>query len=207
MGEVAVKNTPAGNYVIMNGSESDNNSFLFNRGFKNALDKGIKNGDIKIIGETWIKDWLYENALAYFEDIIRKDVQIDAVIGGNDTLASAAIHVLAEMRLAGKVTVIGHDADLDGCQRVAEGTQHATIYKPIDKIASKAAEFAVKISRGGTVQANDSIGDGKYSIPYYKIAPILVTKENLVDTVIKEQFHRLEDVYMNVQKSQWPKMD
>ena len=207
MGEAALKNAPSGNYLIMNGSESDNNSFLFNAGFKIALDKGIKNGDIKIIGETWIKDWLYENALSYFEEIIRTDVDIDAVIGGNDTLASAAIHVLAEKRLAGKVTVVGHDADLDGCQRVVEGTQYATIYKPIDKIASRAAEFAVNMAKGGLVQAEDTIDDGKYKVPYYKITPILVTKENMADTIIKDQFHRLEDVYMNVPKSEWPDVD
>lgn len=207
MGEAAIKNTPAGNYLIMNGSESDNNSFMFNKGYKIALDKGIKSGDIKIIGETWIKDWLYENALSYFEEIIRTDVKIDAVIAGNDTLASAAIHVLAEKRLAGRVTVVGHDADLDGCQRVAEGTQYATIYKPIDKIASKAAEFAVNMARGGLVQTDDTIDDGKYKVPYYKIEPVLVTKENIVDTLIKDQFHRLEDVYMNVPKAQWPKVD
>lgn len=207
MGEAAIKNTPAGNYLIMNGSESDNNSFMFNKGYKIALDKGIKSGDIKIIGETWIKDWLYENALSYFEEIIRTDVKIDAVIAGNDTLASAAIHVLAEKRLAGKVTVVGHDADLDGSQRVAEGTQYATIYKPIDKIASKAAEFAVNMARGGLAQTDDTIDDGKYKVPYYKIEPVLVTKENIVDTLIKDQFHRLEDVYMNVPKAQWPKVD
>ena len=207
MGEAAVKSAHSGNYLIMNGSESDNNSFLLNEGYKTVLDKGIKSGDINIIGETWIKDWLYENALSYFEEIIRTDVKIDAVIAGNDTLASAAIHVLAEKRLAGKVTVVGHDADLDGCQRVVEGTQYATIYKPIDKIASKAAEFAVNMARGGLTQAGDAIDDGKYKVPYYKIAPILVTKENMVDTVIKDQFHRLEDVYMNVPKAQWPQAD
>lgn len=112
--------------------------------------------------------------------------------------------MLAEKRLAGKVTVVGHDADLDGCQRVVEGTQYATIYKPIDKIASKAAEFAVNMAKGGLVQTEDTINDGKNEVPYYKITPILVTKENMVDTVIKDQFHRLEDVYMNVPKAQWP---
>lgn len=87
MGEAALESKPKGNYLIMNGSESDNNSFLFNQGYKIALDKGIKSGDVKIVGETWIRDWLYENALTYFEEIIRSEVDIEAVIAGNDTLA------------------------------------------------------------------------------------------------------------------------
>lgn len=204
MGNAALKSAPAGNYIIMNGSESDNNSFMFNQGFKNALKASIEDGRVKILGETWIKDWLYENALSYFEQAVRENDKIDAVIAGNDTLASAAIHVLAEKRLAGKVTVVGHDADLDGCQRVVEGTQYATVYKPIYKIAAKAAEYAVMMAQGTPLDIADTIDDGKYKIPYYKVAPILVTKENMVDTVIKDQFHRLEDVYMNVPREQWP---
>lgn len=204
MGEAAIASRPTGKYLIMNGSQSDNNSFLFNQGYKLALDKGIKSGNILIVGETWIKDWLYENALTYFEGFIRTSDDIDAVIAGNDTLASAAIHVLAENRLAGKMTVVGHDADMDGCQRVVEGTQYATIYKPIDKIASQAAKFAVAMAKGEKIQAEDTIDDGKFSVPFYKIEPILVTKNNMMETVIKDQFHRMEDVYMNVPQSQWP---
>jgi D-xylose transport system substrate-binding protein len=203
MGRAAEKDVPKGNYVILNGSQSDNNSYMFNKGYTSVLEKGINSGDIKVVGETWVKDWLYENALTYFEEVVRSGVQVDAVIAANDTLAGAAIHVLAEKRLAGKVTVVGHDADLDGCQRVVEGTQCATVYKPINIIASKAAEFAVTMAKGGLVQANDSISDGKYNVPFYKIEPILVNKDNMVNTVIGE-FHRLEDVYMNVPKSQWP---
>ena len=204
MGEAAFSQTPAGNYLLLNGSESDNNSSMFRDGYMSELQKGIKDGTINLVGETWVKDWLYENALAYMEDIIDKQPKIDAIIAGNDTLAGAAVHVLTEKRLAGSVTVVGHDADLDGCQRVVEGTQYATIYKPIDIEATKGAEFAVALAKGQSVQANDTIFDGRYEIPFYKIEPILVTKDNMMDTIVKDQFHRMEDVYMNVPKDQWP---
>jgi len=206
MGQAALKSVPEGNYVILNGSQSDNNSFMFNKGYMSVLNGGVKSGVIKVVGETWVKDWLYENALAYFEEIVHSGVKIDAVIAANDTLAGAAVHVLAEKRLAGKVTVVGHDADLDGCQRVVEGTQNSTVYKPIDIIASKGAEYAVTMAKGGLVQANDTINDGKYNVPFYRIEPMLVNKDNMLATIIKDQFHRLEDVYMNVPKSQWPKI-
>lgn len=204
MGEAAISQTPAGNYLLLNGSDSDNNSSMFREGYASVLQKGIKNGAINIVGETWVKDWLYENALAYMEDIIDKQPKIDAIIAGNDTLASAAIHVLTEKRLAGSVTVVGHDADLDGCQRVVEGTQCATIYKPIDIEATKGAEFAVALAKGQSVRTNDTIFDGRYEVPFYKIEPILVTKDNMMDTIIKDQFHRMEDVFMNIPRSEWP---
>jgi D-xylose transport system substrate-binding protein len=204
MGQAAVSQKPAGNYLLLNGSESDNNSSMFRDGYMSKLQKGIKDGTINLVGETWVKDWLYENALAYMEDIIDKQPKIDAIIAGNDTLAGAAVHVLTEKRLAGTVTVVGHDADLDGCQRVVEGTQYATIYKPIDIEATKGAEFAVALAKGQSVQANDTIFDGRYEVPFYKIEPILVTKDNMMDTIVKDQFHRMEDVYMNIPKDQWP---
>lgn len=204
MGQAALSQTPAGNYLLLNGSESDNNSSMFREGYMSILDKGIKDGTINLVGETWVKDWLYENALACIEEAVDSDTKIDAIIAGNDTLASAAIHVLTEKRLAGSVTVVGHDADLDGCQRVVEGTQYATIYKPIDIEATKGAEFAVTLAKGGLVQTNSTINDGKYNVPFYKIEPILVTKDNMMDTIIKDQFHRMEDVYMNIPKAEWP---
>jgi len=204
MGQAAVNQTPTGNYLLLNGSESDNNSAMFREGYVSMLEKGIQDGTINLVGDTWVVDWLYENALVYMQKALDSETKIDAIIAGNDTLASAAIHVLTEKRLAGSVTVVGHDADLDGCQRVVEGTQCATIYKPIDIEATKGAEFAVTLAKGGLVQANDSISDGKYNVPFYKIEPILVTKDNMMETIIKDQFHRMEDVYMNIPKSEWP---
>ena len=204
MGQAALSKAPSGNYLLLNGSESDNNSAMFREGYMKMLDKGVKDGTINIVGETWVKDWLYENALAYMQEAMKGDTKIDAIIAGNDTLASAAIHVLTEKRLAGSVTVVGHDADRDGCQRVVEGTQYATIYKPIDIEATKGAEFAVALAKGQEIQANDTIDDGRYQVPFYKIEPVLVTKDNMMDTVIKDQFHRMEDVYINIPKSEWP---
>jgi D-xylose transport system substrate-binding protein len=204
MGQAAISQTPTGNYLLLNGSQSDNNSAMFREGYMKMLDKGVKDGTINIVGETWVKDWLYENALAYMQEFMKGDTKVDAIIAGNDTLASAAIHVLTEKRLAGSVTVVGHDADRDGCQRVVEGTQYATIYKPIDIEATKGAEFAVALAKGQEIQANDTIDDGRYQVPFYKIEPILVTKDNMMDTVIKDQFHRMEDIYINIPKSEWP---
>lgn len=204
MGEAALSQAPEGNYLLLNGSESDNNSAMFREGCMNILEKSIKSGTVKLVGETWVKDWLYENALAYMEEAVKSDTKINVIIAGNDTLAGAAIHVLTEKRLAGSVTVVGHDADLDGCQRVVEGTQYATIYKPIDIEATKGAEFAVRMAKGDTVQTDTTINDGKYDVPYFKIDPILVTKSNMMETIIKDQFHNKEDVYMNIPQSEWP---
>jgi len=204
MGEEMFENVPKGNYLILNGSKSDNNSSMYHDGYMSVISDAVKNGDVRINNETWVVDWLYENAYKFVSDTISKNKNIDAVIAANDTLASATIDVLSEKRLLGKVKIVGHDADLNGCQRIVEGKQLATIYKPIEKLAKIAAQSAIKMARGEEVKANSTIDDGKHTVPYYKITPILVTKKNMYQTIIKDGFHSIEDVYVNVPKSKWP---
>jgi D-xylose transport system substrate-binding protein len=132
------------------------------------------------------------------EAILAKERNLDAVIAGNDMLAEAVIRVLSENRLMGKVKVAGQDADLAACQRIAEGSQIATIYKPIDRLALKAAGFAVMLAKGEAIVTDAFIEDGVGKVPYVRLEPVLVTKELLNATVIKDGFHAEADVYRNV---------
>lgn len=204
MAEYITKNVPSGNYIILNGAKTDYNSYMFNNGYKKVLQPYIDNGKISIIEEMWAENWRPESAFKCIEGTLHDGKKIDAIIAANDSLAGAAVEALAEKRLAGRVAVVGHDADLDGCQRVVEGTQLMTVYKPIDKIAKAAAEIAVKMINGEKVEVDKSIYDGKFEVPYYVIDPLPVTKRNMVETVVNDGFHRLEEVYRNIPKAQWP---
>ena len=44
--------------------------------------------------------------------------------------------------------MVAQDADLAACQRIVEGTQEMTVYKPIEQEANTAAEFAVALGKG-----------------------------------------------------------
>jgi len=139
------------------------------------------------------------------EELLRNQEKIDAIIAGNDSIATMLIRLLSENRMAGKVAVGGQDAEVSACQRIVEGTQLMTVYKPIDKLARLSAELAVQLAKGEEIIVNNVYEDGEYSIPYYEIMPIAVTKENMMDTVIKDGFQRLESVYQNIPPKQWPK--
>jgi len=197
MAKFLVNEVSEGNYIIINGSRSDYNSTMFNQGYKNVLDDYVTSDKIKIIDEFWTKNWLVENAFNYIEEKLKQE-RVDAIIAANDCLAGAAIEALSEKRLAGKVKVVGHDADLAGCQRVVEGIQLMTVYKPINIIAKKAAEMAVKLAKGEELKVNNFIDDGTYQVPYYKIEPISITKDNIKETIIKDGFHQEEDIYRHV---------
>lgn len=205
MGQAIIKKVPKGNYIIINGNKQDYNAIEFNKGYMKALNPAIKTGDIKIVNEVWSKNWNEDEAIKCVEDTIGKDVKIDGIVAADDTLAQAVIEVLAEHRLAGKVAVVGGDADLAACQRVAEGLQLMTVYKPIVRMAQDAAEAAVKIGKGEKLTGNVEINDGLVNVPALREYSTEVTKANMVDIVVKNNFHRIEDIYRNIPQAEWPK--
>jgi D-xylose transport system substrate-binding protein len=148
MGKSATEKVPEGNYLILNGSQRDNNSFMLNDGYYSVLKPLIDKGDINVAGETWIDAWRDEGSYDYVSKILNSGQKVDAIIAANDQLAEGAITALSENRLAGKVFVTGQDAELGACQRIVEGTQGSTVYKPINTLAEGAAEIAVKMAEG-----------------------------------------------------------
>ena len=82
-----------------------------------------------------------------------------------------------------------------------------TVYKPIDVLAEGAADYAVKMALGEDIGDCESISDGKYFIDYIAYDPISVNADNMVETVIKDGFYTIEQVYANVPKELWPVED
>ncbi len=209
MGNALVEKVPEGNYVIINGSPKDNNSFMFNEGYMSAISPKVTSGEIRIVKEIWAEDWREIYAYNAVAELINEGVEIDGIIGGNDDLAEGTIKALLERQLASQVIVVGHDGNLSACQRIVEGTQYVTIYKPIKTLAQKAAEIAWAMAIQGDAfdmseQTDVLINDGERDVPYVSVTPYLVTKDNLAETVIKDGFHTKEEVYRNIPRDQWP---
>jgi D-xylose transport system substrate-binding protein len=197
---------PKGNYVLMGGAPTDYNAILFRKGQRIVLDPLMKNGDIKIVGDQWADDWLAANALRKMEEILTKNNnQVDAVVDSYDGTAGGDIQALTEQGLAGKVVVSGQDAELAGCQRIVAGTQTMTVYKPVKFLAAEAADIAVKMAKGQALPpAKTTTNNNKREVPSYFLDPIAVTKDNMVGTVIADGFQKMEEVYKNLPKDQWP---
>ena len=195
MGNSATENVPEGNYLILNGSQRDNNSYLLNEGYYSILKPFIDKGEINVVGETWIDDWRDEGSYDYVSTILNSGQKVDAIIAANDQLAEGAITALSENRLAGKVFVTGQDAELGACQRIVEGTQGSTVYKPISILAEGAAEIAVKMARGEDTSHFEEVSNGTDNVRCKIYQPQLVTKDNIDNTVIKDGFFTAEQVY------------
>ena len=209
MGEMqaqyALDHAPKGNYVLIGGSQTDNNALLLRQGQMNILKPAIDRGDIKMISDQFAREWLASEALRLTEDALtRTGNDIQAIVASNDGTAGGAISALPA-QLVGKVIVTGQDAELIACQRIVEGKQSMTVYKPIKPLAYSAVDSAIKFARGEKVEAADKINNGKIDVPSILQTPMAVDKSNMADTVIKDGYHKMEEVYKNVPKDQWPK--
>ncbi|HYQ15410.1 MAG TPA: substrate-binding domain-containing protein, partial [Polyangiaceae bacterium] len=137
-----------GKIVRIYGSKTDNNAFLFKQGQDNVLKPLIERGDITVVHEDWADDWKPENAKRIMNAAITaKGTDFDGVLASNDGTAGGVVQALSEEGLAGKKLVTGQDAELVACQRIVNGTQSMTIYKPLKSLATSAAELAVKVAK------------------------------------------------------------
>lgn len=204
-GQYALDHMPKGNYVLIGGSQTDNNALLLRQGQMNILKPAIDRGDIKIVADQFAKDWLASEAHRITEDALTKsgnDVQ--AIVASNDGTAGGAASALPP-NLAEKVLITGQDAQLDACQRIVEGRQTMTVYKSIKPLAYSAVDSAIKLARGEKVDTPDKINNGKIDVPSILQSPVSVDKSNMMQTVVKDGYHTMEEVYKNVPKDQWPK--
>ncbi len=206
-GRYLLENVPKGNYVLIEGAPTDSTSKLYRDGQMEVLQPAINRGDIKIISEQWARDWQASEALKHTENALTKSKNnVQAVLAANDGTAGGAIAALKQQKLDKKVFVSGQDADLVACQRVVEGSQAMTVYLPIQVLAGRAAEVAVAMAKGETLpDANQTVNNGKKEVPSILLKSIAVDRKNMVETVIKDGFHKLADVYKNLPKNEWPK--
>jgi len=184
------------NYFLMGGSPVDNNAKLFRKGQMKVLDPLIASGKIKVVGDQWVDSWLAEKALQIMENALTANKNnVDAVVASNDATAGGAIQALSAQGLSGKVAISGQDADLAAIKRIVNGSQTMTVYKPITKLADKAAEIAVELGKNEKVEANAELNNGLKNVPAYLLDPIAVDKRNINETVIKDGFHTKESIY------------
>lgn len=198
MTQAVLGEVPRGGYLVINGARNDNNAIMINNGIHSILKPHLASGQVKIVHEIWPQAWDNNEVRDSLELLLPRIGEIQGILAGDDMLAEEAIRFFSENGRTGLVRVAAQDADLAACQRIAEGTQLATLYKPVESLALKAAGFAVMLANQEPLQTDGTIDDGNGPVPYVRLEPILVTKANLDATVIKDGFHSAEDVYQNL---------
>ncbi len=199
-GNYLVENLPAEKSKIIRiyGAPTDNNAKLFKAGQDQALASAIASGRIEILHEDWADNWEPQNAKKIMNAAISKyGRDFDAVLASNDGTAGGAIQTLTEEGIETRILVTGQDADLVAVQRILNGTQSMTIYKPIKAIASRAAELAIDLAQGKPIIVENGIDNGFKDVPSVLLDVTVVDKNNVEDTVIKDGFHDRDSLGMN----------
>jgi D-xylose transport system substrate-binding protein len=207
--------------VMLNGGEEDNNSFLFREGYAETVEARADAGDWAIVDDQFVPAWDNAEAQTIMEQIlVSANNEVDAVFAANDGLANSVINAVDAAGI-GPIPVSGQDATSEGIQNIALGLQTVSVYKPIQDEVGVAAAIALALRNGegyedaansytstlasggsavaiiginaadGTA-AESATGDGV--VPYVSLVPIGVTIDNIMETVIADEFRTVEEI-------------
>jgi D-xylose transport system substrate-binding protein len=183
-----------GDIIMINGAPTDNNATLFKKGAHSVID----DSPFKVAKEYDTPDWSPDKAQQEMDQAITA-VGKDGFVGvyaANDGTAGGAI---AAMKAQGvdptKIPVTGQDAELAAIQRILVDEQYMTVYKAIKPEAEQAAELAVALARGEEPPAaDDQVDNGMKQVPSILLEPIAVTKDNINDTIVKDEFWSVDEI-------------
>jgi D-xylose transport system substrate-binding protein len=186
-----------GNILMLNGDPDDPNAAQFKAGAHSVIDSS----GLKVLEEFDNPDWSAEEAQGFVNDQLSKydASEINGVYAANDNQAGGAIAALTGAGVAEDALppITGQDAEIAGIQRIVAGQQAMTIYKPIPIEAETAAEVAVALANGDEVPTTSATGieQSDYEgVTSYIFTPIVVTQDNVADTVIADGFYTVEDI-------------
>ena len=185
MAKEMMKVQDEGNFAIIKGDPGDPNATFLYNGMMEVIKPNIDAGKIKIVGEASSDGWKPENAQKNMEQILTAaNNEVDAVLSENDGMAGGVVAALQAQGLAGTVPVTGQDGDKAALNRVAQGTQLVSIWKDSRALGKIAAEAAVMLSEGKSMEDVPNVGkfkDGARGVEMNAVLldPTPITKENL----------------------------
>jgi D-xylose transport system substrate-binding protein len=182
--------------VMINGAPTDNNATLFKKGAHSIID----DSPFKVAREYDTPDWSPDKAQQEMEQAITalgKDGFV-GVYAANDGTAGGAIAAMKGNGIDPKtIPVTGQDAELAAVQRILIGEQYMTVYKAIKPEAEAAAELAVALLRGEEPPADlvtGEVDNGTKPVPSVLLEPVAVTKENINDTIVADEFYPVDEI-------------
>ncbi len=190
----ALKGVEKPRVVMINGAPTDDNALELKKGAHAVLD-----GKVELFREYDTPDWSPDKAQEEMTQALTAlaGQRLDGVYAANDGTAGG---VIAAAKAAGVAVpiVTGQDAELAAIQRLVLGEQQSTIYKAIGLEADTAAmlardALAGKLDRGPFPPGFGTF-NGKKQVYTVVLVPQVVTKTNLLETVLKDGFWKREQV-------------
>jgi D-xylose transport system substrate-binding protein len=185
-----------GSIVMVNGAPTDPSAGDYKKGAHQAFDKS----GVKIAKEYDTPDWSPDKAQLEMEQSITA-LGKDGFVGAYSANDGMAGGMIAAMKSAGidpsSRPITGGDSEAAAIQRILTGEQYSTIYLAIKQQAETSAQIAVAAAQGKDVPADvvdAKVDNGAKQVPSVLLSPIAVTKDNINDTVIKDDFLTVEEI-------------
>lgn len=154
---------PKGNYAIIKGDDGDPNTHQMFGAYTDTMQPSYDSGDIKVVGEQFVDGWRPESAKNIFEQMLTaNDNDIQAVMVMNDGMASGVSKALEEQGLS--VPISGQDGAPGALNRIARGQQTFSIWKNAYALGETAAEVALKLALGESVDGSTKFDKGPQGV-------------------------------------------
>lgn len=179
---------PEGSGVLqINGSPTDAAAGLIRDGIDSALDASA----YKTLAEFDTPDWAPPKAQEWAAgQITRFGDQITGIVAANDGTGGGAIAALKAAGVKPVPPVTGNDATIAALQLIISGDQYNTISKPSEIVAAAAANVAVKLLKGETPEAPNTL----YNTPSQLFVPAVVTAENIKAEIFDKGINKPEEI-------------
>jgi D-xylose transport system substrate-binding protein len=193
LGDKAVRSSKV---VMINGAPSDPNAADFKQAARAEL------GDSVTVAKSYdTVDWKAQNAKSEMKQAITSlgASNIAGVYSANDGMAAGVIAALREAGVTKMPPITGQDAELAAVQRILVGDQYMSVYKPYAKEAATAAEMAVRIAQGRSIEFEALAGDRTNSptdkqIRTASVSVVALKRDNIRSTVIKDKFFKVSEI-------------
>lgn len=187
----------SGKVVMINGSHTDNNALMFNKGARSVLDRTpfetVPDTDYFTPGWSPAAAKEFMSAQVRSLRIARAGSDVVAVYAANDGLAGGAIEALKAAGIVG-MPVTGQDAELAAIQRILLGEQYMTVQKDYRQEAERTAEFAVALARGERLKASSTINNGNKDVPTELVGVVTITRENIQSAVLDAGLYTMDEL-------------
>lgn len=196
------------------GSPDDNNAKFFFSGAWDVLLPYVEGGQLVVpsgkspaSNDDWqsigILGWGSEDAQDEMTNRLNSfyagDEKLDVVLSPNDSLA---LGIAQALEGAGYTpgsdwpVLTGQDGDKANVLNIIAGRQSMTVWKDTRTLAAQVATMVQQIVDGEEVSVNDTetYDNGVKVVPTFLIPPVVVTPDNIEDTLIESGFYKAEDL-------------
>ena len=197
------------NVELFGGSPDDNNAFFFYNGAMSVLQPYIDSGKLKVqsgqMGMDKVGTLRWDGAVAQarMDNLLSAyygDKRVDAVLSPYDGLS---IGILSSLKGVGYGSadqpmpiVTGQDAEVPSIKSMIAGEQYSTVFKDTRDLAKVAAQMADAVLNGKEPEVNDTktYDNGVKVVPSYLLKPVLVTRDNWKDILVKSGYYKEEQI-------------